>query len=93
MINVSNKYGKQLLDNATKTGLNALKTAFKKVVHKGVGATGEFTGNKNADKIVKPKTYLVRIHKMLQASLQKLFQVIKRFNCIKVCVKKVDGNK
>ena len=29
---LSNKYGKQLLDTATKTGLDALKTAFNKVV-------------------------------------------------------------
>ena len=28
--NLFNKYGKQLLDTATKTELNALKTAFKK---------------------------------------------------------------
>ena len=28
--NLSNKYGKQLLETATKPGLNALKTAFKK---------------------------------------------------------------
>ena len=32
--NLSNKNGKQLLDNATKTGLNALRTAPKKVVYK-----------------------------------------------------------
>ena len=32
--NLSNKYGKQLLNNDTKTGLNALKTASKKVVHR-----------------------------------------------------------
>ena len=30
---LSNKYGKQLLDTAAKTGLDALKTASKKVVH------------------------------------------------------------
>ena len=39
------KYKKQLLD----TGLDALKTAFKKVVHK----TGEFLGNKIADAVTK----------------------------------------
>ena len=32
--NLSNKYAKQLLDTATKTGLDALKTASEKVVHK-----------------------------------------------------------
>ena len=47
----SNKYRKQLLD----TGVAALKTASKKVVHKAAEATGEFLRNKIADKIVKPK--------------------------------------
>ena len=32
--NLLSKYGKQLLDAATTTGLNALKTATKKVAHK-----------------------------------------------------------
>ena len=53
--NLSNKYGKKSFDTATKTGLDALKTASKKVVHKAVKATGEFIGNKIADKFVKPK--------------------------------------
>ena len=45
------KYGKQLLDATTKTGVNALKTLTKKLTD----STGEFTGNKIVDKIVKPK--------------------------------------
>ena len=49
-----NKYGKQLLDTAAKTGLDALKTASQKVVHKAAEATGDFIGNKIVDKIVKP---------------------------------------
>ena len=36
--NLSNKYGRQLLDNATKTGLDALKSASKKLVHKSAEA-------------------------------------------------------
>ena len=36
------------------TGLDALKTASKKVVQKAAKATGKFIGNKIADKIVKP---------------------------------------
>ena len=52
--NLSNKYGKQLLDAATKTGLNALKTMTKKVAHKVAGATEEFIGNRSPNKIVKP---------------------------------------
>ena len=47
--NLSNKYGKQLLDTATKTAIESLKTASKKVVHK---VTDEFVGSKIADKVV-----------------------------------------
>ena len=53
--NVSSNYVKQLLDTADKTGLEALKTASKKVVHKASEATGEFIGDNIADKTVKPK--------------------------------------
>ena len=35
-----NKYGKQLLDTATTTGLDTLITAFKKVIHEAAQATG-----------------------------------------------------
>ena len=55
VINLSKKYGKQFLDTATKSRLDALKTAYKKVMHKAVEATGDFIRNKIADKIVKPK--------------------------------------
>ena len=55
---LSKKYGKQLLDTAAKTRLNDLKIVPKKVVHKAVEATGEFIGNKIADKIVKTKACL-----------------------------------
>ena len=37
------------------TGIDALKTACKKVVHKVAEATGQFRGNKIAEIIVKPK--------------------------------------
>ena len=43
------------MNAATKTGLDALKTATKKLVHKAGEATGEFLQNKIADKTVKPK--------------------------------------
>ena len=52
---LSNKYGRQLLDSATKTELDALKTPSKKAAHKAAEATGQFIGNKIANKIVKPK--------------------------------------
>ena len=44
-----NKYRKQLLD----TGLDALKTVSKRIVHKAAEATGEFIGNKIADAVAK----------------------------------------
>ena len=54
-LNLSNKYGKRLLDTATKTGLDALKSDSKKEVHKAAEATGQFIGNKIADTILKWK--------------------------------------
>ena len=35
--------------------MDALKTASKKVVHKATEVTGDFIGNKSADRIVKSK--------------------------------------
>ena len=54
-INLSNKYGKQFLKSAAKTGLDALITTSKKVVQKVNEATGKFTGNRIVDKIAKSK--------------------------------------
>ena len=51
MRNLSNKYQRQLLNAATKTGPDPLKTASKKVAHKAAEATGEFIGNKTAKKL------------------------------------------
>ena len=45
------KYGKKLMDTATKTGIDAAETASKRVVQKTAGATGDLIGNKTADKI------------------------------------------
>ena len=52
------KYGKTLMDTATKTGIDAAKTASKRVVQKTAEATGDLIGNEIADKITsigKPK--------------------------------------
>ena len=52
------KYGKQLMDTATKTVIDAAKTAPKRVFQKTAGATRDLIGNKIADKITsigKPK--------------------------------------
>ena len=40
------KYGKKLMDPATKTGIDAAKTASKGVVQKTAKATGDLIGNK-----------------------------------------------
>ena len=45
------KYGRKLMDTATKTGIDETKIASKRVVQKSVDATGDLTGNKIADKI------------------------------------------
>ena len=45
------KYGKRLIDTATTTGIDAAKTASKRVVQKPAKATGDLIGNKTADKI------------------------------------------
>ena len=45
------KYGKKLMDTETKTGIDAAKTASKRVVRKTAEATGDLIGNKIADKI------------------------------------------
>ena len=52
------KYGKILMDTATKTGIYGAKTASKRVIQKTAEATGDLIGNKIADKITsigKPK--------------------------------------
>ena len=41
------KYGKKLIDTATKTGIDAAKTASKRVIQKTTAeATGDLIGNK-----------------------------------------------
>ena len=45
------KYGKKLMDSATKTGIDAAKAASKRVVQKTAEATGDLIGNKIANKI------------------------------------------
>ena len=45
------KYGKKLIDTATKTGIDAAKTASKRAVQKVAEAGEDLIGNKIADKI------------------------------------------
>ena len=47
----ADKYGRKLMNTATKTGIDAAKTASKPVVQKTAEATGDLIGNKKADKI------------------------------------------
>ena len=52
------KYGKKLMDTATKIGIDAEKTASKRVVQNTAEATVDLIGNKIADKMTsigKPK--------------------------------------
>ena len=52
------KYGKKLMDTATKTGIDAAKTASKRVFQRTAEATGYLIENKMVDKITsigKPK--------------------------------------
>ena len=44
------QYGKQLMDTAIKTGIDAAKTASKRIVQETAKATGDLIGNKIADK-------------------------------------------
>ena len=55
---LGDKYGKKLMDTATKTRIDVAKTASKRVVQKIAEATEDLIGNKIADKITsigKPK--------------------------------------
>ena len=45
------KYGKKLMDTATKAGIDAPKTVSKRVVPKNAEATEDLIGSKIADKI------------------------------------------
>ena len=45
------RYGKKLIDTATKAGIDAANTASKRVVQKTAEATGDIIGNKIADQI------------------------------------------
>ena len=46
------KYGKKIIDTATKTGIDAAKIASKRVVQKTAEATGDLISNKIAVKLI-----------------------------------------
>ena len=71
--NVSNKYGKQLLDTATNTRLNASK----KVIHKTAKATGEFIRNKIADAIAKScNDKIVKTKPIIHGNLRNVEEIL-----------------
>ena len=76
--NLSNKYGKQLLDSATKSELNSLKSTSKKVVHKAAEATGEFIGNKISDRIVKSEGNSGNVEEIIIPS-EKAEEILNKF--------------
>ena len=45
------KYGKKLMDTATRTGIDTAKTASNRVAQKALQITRDLIGNKRADKI------------------------------------------
>ena len=47
----SDKYGKRFINTATKTGMDAAKTASKRAVEKTAEAAGDLIENEMADKI------------------------------------------
>ena len=63
---IGNKYGKKLMDTATKTGMDAAKFVSKRVVQKTAKATGDLIGNKIADKITSISTLKEKKQKILK---------------------------
>ena len=49
--NLSNKYGKKLLDSAQTSPTDAIKTVSKTAIQKTAETSGDLIGNKIADKI------------------------------------------
>ena len=80
---VCKKIIKKLLD----TGLDAAKTVSKKVVHK----AGEILGNKTTNAVTQLKDDKVVKSDENPRNVEEI--IIKRFNCIKICKKKMDKNK
>ena len=68
--NLSKKYGKKSLNS----GVDALKTASKKVTHK----AGEFIGNKIGDKILKPVEEIIIQPEKREEILNELKQVLQK---------------
>ena len=75
---IGDKYGKKIMNTATKTGIDAAKTASKRVVQKTSEATRDLIGNEIADKITsigKPKEN-EQTNKVEEISPEKRQQII-----------------
>ena len=75
------KYDKKLMDAAAKTGVDAAKTASKRVVQKTAEATGDLIGNKIADNITslaKPKEKTKKVEEIyiLPEETQQIIDVL-----------------
>ena len=93
---IGNKYGKKLMDTATKTGMDAAKFVSKRVVQKTAKATGDLIGNKIADKITSIGTLKERKQKILkkvifdQKKKNKLLMVLDCFECNSIKCKSIE---
>ena len=58
--NLSSKYKQKLLDHATKTAIDALKTASKRAIQNTAKATDDLMGKNIADKIKKLSRILLK---------------------------------
>ena len=73
------------MDGATKTELDALKTATKNVSHKVAEAAGKFIENKSSNKIVKPKPENSRNYKEIiipSEQRKKYYETIQLSKCL-----------
>ena len=61
------------------SGVDALKTASKKVIHK----AGEFIGNKIGDKVLKPVDEIIIQPEKREEILNELKQVLQKWDIIK----------
>ena len=73
----ADKSGKKLMDTATKTGIDAAKTASKRVVKKAAEATRDLIGNTIADKI----TSIGESIEKGKTKKQKKFTIYMTLNC------------
>ena len=63
---LSNNYGQKLLDSAKQPTRDAIKTASKRAIQKTAETTGNFIGNKIADKITVSRKNLQKLYKIMK---------------------------